>query len=306
MVNCNLKIKLDKVQKLLSYCITQTYNVLIGNVMRKKGCIDNIQLKDILQKEYIRITDELSYIYLNYPALACVEEYYNDDDFLWESSFFESLTKEQKQKYASFSVSSFEYAKYIETHTLYNDVLPMFSCLVDAILYERYAKYLMAEIERIELTEVKTALYRSSILVNDEPYEQKKKPVIIGKGTNPFQSDFTDEQIEVLTTCINEIQLFTTCISPKILKDFFACKLKGVQKSNNNRQLAYIMQSLNLRGVITDEWQSAIARNELVLGKTKDTPLTRTDLSTATDQINMKQPKGWEIIDNYIKQLKKG
>ena len=79
-----------------------------------------------------------------------------------------------------------------------------------------------------------------------------------------------------------------------------------VLKSNNNRQLAYLMQSLNLRGFITDEWQSAIARNELVLGKTKDTPLTRTDLSTATDQINMKQPKGWETIDNYIKQLKKG
>ena len=306
MGNDNLKIQLDSIQRILNYCVTQTYNVLIGSILRKKNCISNIQFKHFLQKEYIRVTDELSSIYLNSPALACVEEYYNDDDFLWESSFFESLTKEQKQKYASFSVSSFEYAKYIETHTLYNDVLPMFSCLVDAILYERYAKYLMAEIERIELTEVKTALYRSSILVNDETYEQKKKPVIIGKGTNPFQSDFTDEQIEVLTTCINEIQLFTTCISPKILKDFFACKLKGVQKSNNNRQLAYIMQSLNLRGVITDEWQSAIARNELVLGKTKDTPLTRTDLSTATDQINMKQPKGWEIIDNYIKQLKKG
>ena len=306
MGNDNLKIQLDSIQRILNYCVTQTYNVLIGSILRKKNCISNIQFKHFLQKEYIRVTDELSSIYLNSPALACVEEYYNDDDFLWESSFFESLTKEQKQKYASFSVSSFEYAKYIETHTLYNDVLQMFSYLVDAILYERYAKYLMAEIERIELTEVKTALYRSSILVNDEPYEQKKKPVIIGKGTNPFQSDFTDEQIEILTTCINEIQLFTTCISPKILKDFFACKLKGVQKSNNNRQLAYIMQSLNLRGVITDEWQSAIARNELVLGKTKDTPLTRTDLSTATDQINMKQPKGWEIIDNYIKQLKKG
>ena len=306
MENDNLKIQLDSIQRILNYCVTQTYNVLIGSILRKKNCISNIQFKHFLQKEYIRVTDELSSIYLNYPALACIEEYYNYDDFLLESSFFESLTKEQKQKYASFSVSSFEYAKYIETHTLYNDVLPMFSCLVDAILYERYAKYLMAEIERIELTEVKTALYRSSILVNDEPYEQKKKPVIIGKGTNPFQSDFTDEQIEVLTTCINEIQLFTTCISPKILKDFFACKLKGVLKSNNNRQLAYIMQSLNLRGFITEEWQSAIARNELVLGKTKDTPLTRTDLSTATDQINMKQPKGWEIIDNYIKQLKKG
>ena len=306
MGNDNLKIQLDSIQRILSYCITQTYNVLIGNILRKKGCINNIQFKEILQKEYIRMTDELSSIYLNYPALACVEEYYNDDDFLWESSFFESLTKEQKQKYTSFSVSSFEYAKYIEAHTYYNDALPMFSYLVDAILYERYAKYLMEEIERIELTEVQTVQPRSSILVNDELCKQKKNPAIVGKETNPFQSSFTEEQIEILTTCINEIQLFTTCISTKILKDFFACKLKGVLKSNNNRQLAYLMQSLNLKGFITDEWQSTIARHELILGKTKDTPLTRTDLSTATDQINMKQPKGWEIIDKYIKQLKKG
>ena len=305
MENDNLKIQLDNIQRILSYCITQTYNVLIGNILRKKSCISNVQLKEILQKEYIRITDELSSIYLNYPTLACVEEYYNYDDFLWESTFFESLTKEQKQKYTSFSVSSFEYAKYIERHTTYNNVLPMFSYLVDAILYERYAKYLTGEIEQLELIEKQTAQHRSSILVNDEPCEQKKKPVIVGKGTNPFQSDFTDEQIEILTACINEIQLFTTCISSKILKDFFACKLKGVLKSNNNRQLAYLMQSLNLRGYVTNEWQSTIARSKLILGKTKDTPLTRTDLSTATDQINMKQPKGWEIIDKYIKQLKK-
>lgn len=306
MENDNLKIQLDSIQRILSYCITQTYNVLIGNILRKKGCINNIQFKEILQKEYIRITDELSSIYLNHSALACVEEYYNAGDFLWESTFFESLTKEQKQKYTSFPVSSFEYAKYIEAHIYYNDALPMFSYLVDAILYERYTEYLMGEIDRIELTEVQTVQPRSSILVNDEPCEQKKKPVIVGKEINPFQSDFTEEQIEILTTCINEIQLFTTNISSNILKDFFACKLKGVLKSNNNRQLAYLMQSLNLKGFITDEWQSAIARNELVLGKTKDTSLTRTDLSTATDQINMKQPKGWETIDKYIKQLKKG
>ena len=305
MENDNLKIQLDSIQRILNYCITQTYNVLIGNILRKKSCVSNMQFKEILQKEYIRITDDLFSIYLNYPALTCVEKYYTDDNFLWESTFFESLTKEQKQKYTSFSVSSFEYAKYIERHTTYNNVLPMFSYLVDAILYERYAKYLTGEIEQLELIEKQTAQHRSSILVNDEPCEQKKKPVIVGKGTNPFQSDFTDEQIEILTACINEIQLFTTCISSKILKDFFACKLKGVLKSNNNRQLAYLMQSLNLRGFITDEWQSAIARNEFVLGKTKNTPLTRTDLSSATDQINMKQPKGWEIIDKYIKQLKK-
>ena len=72
MENDNLKIQLDNIQRILSYCITQTYNVLIGNILRKKSCISNVQLKEILQKEYIRITDELSSIYLNYPTLACV------------------------------------------------------------------------------------------------------------------------------------------------------------------------------------------------------------------------------------------
>ena len=83
MGNDNLKIQLDSIQRILSSCITQTYNVLIGNILRKKGCINNIQFKEILQKEYIRITDELSSIYLNHSALACVEEYYNAGDFLW-------------------------------------------------------------------------------------------------------------------------------------------------------------------------------------------------------------------------------
>lgn len=49
--------------------------------------------------------------------------------------------------------------------------MPMFSYLVDAIRYKRYAKYLLVEIEQIELTEVQTDQSRSSILINDEPYE---------------------------------------------------------------------------------------------------------------------------------------
>lgn len=144
-----------------------------------------------------------------------------------ENTFFVSLTKEQKRKYTSYSVSSFEYAKYIETHTLYNDVMPMFSYLVDAIRYKCYAKYLLVEIEQIELTEAQTAQSRSSILINGKPCEQKRQSSLVKKPIR-FQSDFTDQQIEILPSCINKIQLFTTYISPKMLKDFYVCKLKGI------------------------------------------------------------------------------
>lgn len=48
------------------------------------------------------------------------------------------------------------------------------------------------------------------------------------------------------------------------------------------------------------------SNNKLILGKIKGEPLTRTDLSSATDQAKNIYPKGYEIIDKYIKQLKKG
>lgn len=83
MENDHLKIQLDNIQRILNYCVTQTYNVLIGSILRKKNCISNVQLKEILQKEYIRITDELSSIYLNSPALAYVEKYYTELEILF-------------------------------------------------------------------------------------------------------------------------------------------------------------------------------------------------------------------------------
>ena len=307
MEDNKLEIQLTKIQSFVDHCVMQTFNILIGNIMRKKECIGLILLKERLQNEFLQITDNLSSIYMKYPALSCVEESYKENNFLWDSTFYDSLNKEQRGKYSSFDLATFDYSKYVENHTFYDEELPMFSSLVDAILYERYANYLKCEIGKIELNEIKNSFQRHSTIVYDdiESSQLKEKPVIVGNEINPFKSDFSEEQIEILTDCINEVKLFTTSVSPKITKNLFDCNLKGVLKSNNNRLLAYLMQSLNLRGYVTNEWQSTIARSKLILGKTKDTPLTRTDLSTATDQINMKQPKGWEIIDKYIKQLKK-
>ena len=306
MEDDRLETQLTKIQSFVNHCVMQTFNVLIGNIMKKKECIGTMILKGMLQEEFLQITDKLSSIYMKYSALSCVEESYNENNFLWDSTFYESLNKEQMGKYSNFDLSTFDYSKYFENHTLYDEDLPMFSSLIDAILYERYSHYLKCEIEKIELSEIKKSFQRHSTIVYDniEPSQTKEKPVIVGNEINPFKSDFSEEQIEILTDCINEVKLFTTSVSPKITKNLFDCNLKGVLKSNNNRLLAYLMQSLNLRGYVTNEWQSTIARSKLILGKTKDTPLTRTDLSTATDQINMKQPKGWEITDKYLKQLK--
>ena len=305
MEDDRLETQLTKIQSFVNHCVMQTFNVLIGNIMRKKECIGTMILKGMLQEEFLQITDKLSSIYMKYSALSCVEESYNENNFLWDSTFYESLNKEQMGKYSNFDLSTFDYSKYFENHTLYDEDLPMFSSLIDAILYERYSHYLKCEIEKIELSEIKKSFQRHSTIVYDniEPSPPKEKPMIVGNEINPFKSDFSEEQIEILTDCINDVKLFTTSVSPKITKNLFDCNLKGVLKSNNNRLLAYLMQSLNLRGYVTDEWQSTIARSKLILGKTKDTPLTRTDLSSANDSAKP-EPKGSETIDKYIKKLK--
>ena len=128
---------------------------------------------------------------------------------------------------------------------------------------------------------------------------------IVGKS-NPFKSTLKANEIKLLTECVNEANMFTTTVSAKILTDFFNCKLDGVLKVNNTRLLAYLMMQLSCYNYIVYEWQSVIANNKLILKKIKGEPLTRTDLSSATDQAKNIYPKGYEIIDKYIKQLQKG
>lgn len=155
-----------------------------------------------------------------------------------------------------------------------------------------------------------TSVIQDSVFPSTEipclPIEEVREFKKIVGSPNPFKSSFSDKEIEILTNCINEAHVFTTTVSPTILKSFFVCTLDGALKSNNNSLLAYLMMNLSRRGYITNNWQSIIASKHLIYKKTKDDYLTKTDLSTPTEKVQYIPPQGHEIIDKYIKQLKKG
>jgi hypothetical protein len=65
------------------------------------------------------------------------------------------------------------------------------------------------------------------------------------------------------------------------------------------------MMKLSAHDYITYEWQSVIANNRLVLAPKKEKYLNNSDLSTANDNIKYISPRKSEIIDSYVKQLKK-
>lgn len=138
------------------------------------------------------------------------------------------------------------------------------------------------------------------------PVEETGEPKKIVGDSNPFKCSFSPQEIELLATCINEAHIFTTTITPEILKDFFSCTLNGVLKSNNNRLLAYLMMQLSNYDYISRNWQSVIAYQEMIYKRRKDEYLTKNDLSTANDNGKYIRPQGSDIIDKYIKELKKG
>lgn len=292
-----------KIQQLLDKCVAHEYGMKINALALKREYLTEAQMNDYIRQEIFNVTENLVSLCQKNRALHNIRFDILMPDFLWESGFFENLSLDERKKYISFQCSSFDMDKYLQSSTCYDKQLPFFSSIVRLVMQTQYLEYLQ-QLENASHASVPLD-EKSEEQPKEEEKAQPEPTKIVGKS-NPFKSVLTTQQIKLLVECINEAHIFTTTITPKILSDFFACKLNGVLKSNNNRLLAYLMMQLSCYNYIAYEWQSVIANNKLVLAKIKDKYLTRSDLSSATDNVKCIYPKGYEIIDKYIKQLQKG
>lgn len=298
-----------EIQKIVDSCIAHDYAVLTNALMLKREYLTKVQFKEYLRQEIFRIAEEVVTMRQNYRALRSIRTDMEIPDFLWEGGFFEDLTPDERRKYLSFVCADFDMNTYLKEPTAYDALLPYLSPIIKFITSSKYLEYLQEQ----ETRYTEPAPVVEPMPEEEQPTCQKEEteipepePIKIVGKSNPFKSILTPKEIKILVECINEVQLFTTEVTFDILSDFFSCTLDGALKSNNTRLLTYLMAELGNRKYITYEWQSVIANNKLVLGKVKDKFLTRTDLSSANDNSKGILPKGHEIIDKYIKQVKKG
>ena len=294
-----------EIQKILDSCIAHDYKTKVDALFLKREYLTQAQLKDYLRQEIFRVTEDIVAIQQKYRVLQYIVLDMDIPDFLWESSFFEDLNSDEKRKYISFLCSDFDMDAYLREPFCYDEHLPYFSIIINFVVLSKYLNHLQEQESEYYIDTV-TIQEQEQTLPKEKEESIENKPVKIVGKSNPFKSVLTLKEISLLTDCINEAHVFTTTINARILTDFFNCKLDGVLKVNNTRLFAYLMMQLGCYNYIVYEWQSVIANNKLILGKIKGEPLTRTDLSSATDQAKNIYPKGYEIIDKYIKQLKKG
>ena len=299
----HIETNFREIQKILDSCIAHDYKTKVDALFLKREYLTQVQLKDYLRQEIFRVTENIVAIQQKYRVVRNIVLDMDIPDFLWESGYFEDLNSDERKKYIGFHCSDFDMDAYLHEPSCYDGRLPYLSIIVNLVVLSKYLRYLQEQESNYHTDAV--AIQEQALPKEKEESADTNPTKIVGKS-NPFKSTLKANEIKLLTDCVNEANMFTTTVSAKILTDFFNCKLNGVLKVNNTRLLAYLMMQLSCYNYIVYEWQSVIANNKLILKKIKGEPLTRTDLSSATDQAKNIYPKGYEIIDKYIKQLKKG
>lgn len=301
-----LKQKFEYVQNIFNRCISHAYQVLTDTVNMKFSYLDEKQVEDLERQEYICVADKLSQLYMRYSILHEISQSYINVDFFWESGFFELMKPEEKRKYFSFSVTSFDYSQYEQDNEAYDAELPYFSAIVKAVVWERYLAYLRKKKEE-EPQKVIEQPQEEINVEQEQPVIQPQRVVPpVADDENPFESILNDEQMALLVECINEVKLFNASVSIDDFKAILACKPNTILKSKNNRYLAYFFSGLSYRDWITPNWQSVIANNQLFISSQKDSYLNQSDLSSATNNVKEIEIKGkYATIERYLKQAKK-
>ncbi|MFK1726066.1 hypothetical protein ACIW9S_12620 [Bacteroides fragilis] len=308
MTERELKIKFDHIQGIFNRCINHASQVMIDGIASKSLYFDEEQADKLEQQEYVRTADELVQLYIRYFVLNDIQYFYSVSDFFWESGFYESLKSDEKRKYMSFNPLSFDYSRYEQDNTVYDEELPYFSVVVKAVVLERYSEYLRKKKESKVPAEMQLQQEQEELQPIQDKCQEPKIIPHVAETENPFKSILNDRQIALLVDCINEVEIFNALMTFEDLKAILSCKPKVIFRSNNNRLVAFLFSELSNRGLITPNWQSVIARNKLFVTKNikKDKYLNQGDLATAANYVKgVEHEKDYVTISNYIKQLKK-
>ena len=308
MTERELKIKFDHIQGIFNRCINHASQVMIDGIASKSLYFDEEQADKLEQQEYVRTADELVQLYIRYFVLNDIQYFYSVSDFFWESGFYESLKSDEKRKYMSFNPLSFDYSRYEQDNTVYDEELPYFSVVVKAVVLKRYSEYLRKKKESKVPAEMQLQQEQEELQPIQDKCQEPKIIPHVAETENPFKSILNDRQIALLVDCINEVEIFNALMTFEDLKAILSCKPKVIFRSNNNRLVAFLFSELSNRGLITPNWQSVIARNKLFVTKNikKDKYLNQGDLATAANYVKgVEHEKDYVTISNYIKQLKK-
>lgn len=140
-----------------------------------------------------------------------------------------------------------------------------------------------------------------------EQREKSKKAKKRENSKNPehFESTLTDEQLELLVQCCNEIKVFKYPVSIEEVNDILLCTHKSPLQTTNARLLSLLLSNLKSADYIHAEWQSIAANNVCFRSSYGNDMTSKKDFSTAASASTSVKPELEDIIHEYIRKIKK-
>lgn len=337
MQNCFEPVINEK-QKQIDAFVEDVFSSLEERIKRtSEGTSDGYMAK-LEEDEYAKTVSILTDVYAECPVMKCIKDALNKPDYIWDSTFIESIGKEYVNKWYRTTLNG-DIKEFKRDITIYDEDNPYLSYIYKVVLYEKYAKFLLGRIdqrkrlrsidddirkqkEKVQMeaeVDAFIADMEQKLVERKDNSKKKTKPATNSSSTlqptppekedsgmPTFDYTLTDKQIEHLTCIINELHVFRgDDITDKQLKSILDCSPTVILKSKNNRLLAHLFDQLSRREYITENWQAVIARNMLFKSSQKDDYLNQNDLSTATNKLqDMDMTGNYSKLEIYIKDLK--
>ena len=294
-----------KIQQTLDYCIQQTLRSLEDTIERKAEVLPVKELAEVERSEYTHALDELAAIYSKYPAVRSIKNYMHLPNYLWESTFIESLTMEEKRKWFH-NHSLATYKDFCKDNTIFDETFPYFSIVYQVVVNEKYSQLLKNRNDQRNLSSFIVMEKGEDTVLPKSESTTEPATENVQVETCTFEHSLNDQQIESLVDCVNEVRMFKGGeVTFEQLKSIFDCQPIIPLRSSNNRLLAFFFDQLSNHSYIAEKWQSAIYKNNLFLSPQKDSFVNQTDISTAVNHCRDILMKGkFAKINQYINNLK--
>lgn len=299
--NSPLEKNIKQLQQYVNDSIDAKYRDYSFSYSVKYSYLTEQQKKSVTELEIEEFSNKLMLYVRDNRVLKQIIHDIEKPDFLWEGSFIECLSREEKKIYVEYDFSSFNILEFIKNPSLYDETLPHLSHIIDYVVCIRYLKYLKSLIKPEKQQKPTNPQFTETHKKKEHKVKDREKDKEQDFGTN-----FKDWQIDILTQCINEARIFSKTITSDTMNEIFMCTLKQplIIANRKNKLFAYFFTALDDRSLIVEDWQSLSARKSLFLSY-NGTLLKQNNISTAVKDSREKPPKDCHIIDKYIKQLKK-
>lgn len=112
----------------------------------KKEYWEDDTLETHIKNEIFTYSSNLVELHRKHPILHTITRYHDLKNVLWESTFIEELSPDEKKKYIATENLYLDFQRFEDDNTIYDELIPYFSSIVSSIFLINYISFLKDQI----------------------------------------------------------------------------------------------------------------------------------------------------------------